>query len=106
MFYPRQVNELRMMTAAAAAAKSEDPKAIAAQMEDMKFATFDGGEAFMRKDDHQFFQDIYISSFGPLGPNDKFDEEHTGWGWKLVDVVKKENTVLPTTCKMERPPAS
>ena len=103
LFYPRSVNELRMVVAAAAAAKSDDPKAIAAQLEGMKFATLDGGEAFMRKDDHQFFQDIYMASFGPLGPGDKFDEEHTGWGWKLVATIKKENTLQPTTCKMERP---
>ena len=103
LFYPRSVNELRVLVAAAAAAKSDDPKAIAYQMEGMNFATLDGGEGFMRKEDHQFFQDIYISSFGPLGPGDKFDEEHTGWGWKLVAAVKKEDTLLPTTCKMERP---
>ena len=103
LFYPRSVNELRMLVEAAAAAKSEDPKAIATQMEDMKFATLDGGQAFMRKDDHQFFQDIYMASFGPLGPGDKFDEEHTGWGWKLVATIKKEDTLQPTTCKMERP---
>ena len=92
-----------MLVAAAAAAKSEDPKAIAEQMEGMKFAPLDGGEAFMRKDDHQLFQDIYMASFGPLGPGDKFDEEHTGWGWKLVATIKKEDTLQPTTCKMERP---
>ena len=31
----------------------------------MKFKTFMGGEGYMRKDDHQFFQDMYIANFGP-----------------------------------------
>jgi branched-chain amino acid transport system substrate-binding protein len=69
----------------------------------MKIEAFDGGDAFMRKDDHQFFQDMYISSLGVMDPGAKFDEEGTGWGWKSVGVVKAADTVLPTTCKMERP---
>jgi branched-chain amino acid transport system substrate-binding protein len=103
LFYPRAVNEMRMLAKAAAQAKSDDPKAIAPRLEGMTIEAFDGGEATMRKDDHQFFQDMYISSFGPLDPGAKFDEEGTGWGWKLVGAVKANDTVLPTTCKMERP---
>jgi branched-chain amino acid transport system substrate-binding protein len=103
LFYPRAVNEMRMLAKAAAQAKSDDPKAIAPQLEGMTIEAFDGGEATMRKDDHQFFQDMYISSFGPLDPGAKFDEEGTGWGWKLVGAVKANDTLLPTTCKMERP---
>ena len=103
LFYPRAVNEMRMLAKAAAEAKSTDAKAIAEKLEGTKAEVFDGGEGFMRKDDHQFFQPIYISSFGVLDPGAKFDEEGTGWGWKLVGAVKAEDTVLPTTCKMERP---
>jgi branched-chain amino acid transport system substrate-binding protein len=103
LFYPRAVNEMRMLAKAAAEAKSTDAKAIAETLEGMKAAVFDGGEGFMRKDDHQFFQPMYISSFGALDANAKFDEEGTGWGWKLIGAVKAEDTVLPTTCKMERP---
>ncbi len=103
LFYPRAVNEMRMLAKAAAEAKSDDPKAIAPQLEGMTIEAFDGGEARMRKDDHQFFQDMYISSFGPLDPGAKFDEEGTGWGWKLAGAVKANDTLLPTTCKMERP---
>jgi branched-chain amino acid transport system substrate-binding protein len=103
LFYPRAVNEMRMLAKAITQAKSDDAKAIAAQLEGMKVDAFDGGEAWMRKDDHQFFQDIYISSFGPLDPGAKFDEEGTTWGWKTIGVVKGNDTVLPTTCKMDRP---
>ncbi len=103
LFYPRAVNEMRMLAKAAAEAKSTDAKAVAEKLEGMKVEVFDGGEGLMRKEDHQFFQPMYISSFGTLDPGAKFDEEHTGWGWKLVGAVKTEDTVLPTTCKMERP---
>jgi branched-chain amino acid transport system substrate-binding protein len=101
--YPRAVNEMRMLAKAINQAKSDDAKAIAAQLEGMKIEAFDGGDAWMRKDDHQLFQDIYIGSFGPLDPGAKFDEEGTGWGWKTIGIVKGSDTVLPTTCKMDRP---
>ena len=103
LFYPRAVNEMRMLAQAVNQAKSDDSKAVAGQLEGMKGEGFDGGEIFMRKDDHQLFQDMFISSFGPLDPGAKFDEEGTGWGWRTVGVVKAYDTILPTTCKMERP---
>ena len=103
LFYPRAVNEMRMLAKAANEAKSNDAKAVAEKLEGMKVEVFDGGDGFMRKDDHQFFQPIYISSFGVQDPGAKFDEEGTGWGWKLIGAVKADDTVLPTTCKMERP---
>jgi branched-chain amino acid transport system substrate-binding protein len=101
--YPRVVNELRMLVLAVQAAKSDDPKAIAEKLEGMKIEALDGGEAFMRKDDHQFFQNMYIGSFGPLAAGAKFDEEKTGWGWTIAGTVKAKDTVLPTTCNMDRP---
>jgi branched-chain amino acid transport system substrate-binding protein len=103
LFYPRAVNEMRMLAKAVNQTKSDDPKMLAASFEGMKTEGFDGGEVSMRKDDHQLFQNMYIASFGPLDPGAKFDEEGTGWGWKTIGVVKANDTVLPTTCKMERP---
>ncbi|MBO0754095.1 MAG: branched-chain amino acid ABC transporter substrate-binding protein [Bradyrhizobiaceae bacterium] len=103
IYYPRALNEVRMLAKAIELAKSDDAKAVAEKLEGMKFTTFMGGEGFMRKEDHQFFQDMYISSFGPLDPGAKFDEEKTGWGWKTAGTVKAKDTVLPTTCSMNRP---
>ena len=34
----------------------------------MKVEVFDGGDGYMRKDDHQFFQPMYIRSSAPLDP--------------------------------------
>jgi branched-chain amino acid transport system substrate-binding protein len=103
LYYPRALNEVRMLVKAIELAKSDDAKAVAEKLEGMRFTTFMGGEGFMRKEDHQFFQDMYISSFGPLDPGAQFDEENTGWGWKNAGTVKAKDTVLPTSCNMNRP---
>ena len=44
-----------------------------------------------------------LQALGPLKAGEKFDEEGTGWGWRQVGAVDGKDTVLPTTCKMERP---
>jgi branched-chain amino acid transport system substrate-binding protein len=103
LWYPRAVNEMRMFKLAAEKANSTDPIKVAAALEDMKFDVLDGGEGFMRKEDHQFFQPIYISSFGTLTAKEPFDEENTGWGWHLVSKIDTPQTMLPTTCNMKRP---
>ena len=103
LWYPRAVNEMRMFKAAAEKANSIDPVKVAAALEDLKFEVLDGGQGVMRKDDHQFFQPIYISSFGKLAANEPFDEENTGWGWHLVSKVDTAQAMVSTTCKMARP---
>ena len=103
LFYPRAVNQMRMLAAAADKAKSLDPVKVAMALEGMDFDVFDGGKGSMRKDDHQFFQPMYIASFGDRTEKEPFDEEKTGWGWKMAAKIEADQTVLPTTCKMERP---
>ena len=103
MFFPAAVNEMRMLAASADKAKSVEPVKIALVLEGMEFEVFNGGKGYMRKDDHQFFQPTYIASFGELINGEPFDEEHTGWGWKVVAKIETAQTVLPTTCKMTRP---
>jgi branched-chain amino acid transport system substrate-binding protein len=102
-WYPRVVNELSMLKEAIIEAKSTDAKEVAAKLEGMKIKGFDGQDISMRKDDHQLYQNMYMFSFGPRGDGVKFEEEHTGWGWKTIGTIKAEDTVLPTICKMERP---
>jgi branched-chain amino acid transport system substrate-binding protein len=103
LYYPRVVNEMRMLAAAADKAKSLEPVKIALALEGMEFEVFNGGKGYMRKDDHQFFQPMYIASFGELTNDELFDEEKTGWGWKVVATIETAQTVLPTTCEMTRP---
>jgi branched-chain amino acid transport system substrate-binding protein len=103
IFYPRLFNEMRMLAAAINKAGSDDPKKVAPVLEDMKWQVYGGGDGFMRKDDHQFFQPLYVSSFGDRAGDEPFDEEGTGWGWRVAAKLDAKDTVLPTTCKMERP---
>jgi branched-chain amino acid transport system substrate-binding protein len=103
LFYPRAVNEMRMLSTAIEQAKSADPAKFAPKLEGMKAEVFNGGEGFMRADDHQFFQPMYIASLGPIAGNGIFDEEGTGWGWRLISKIETQNTMLPTSCKMARP---
>src|SRR5262249_50346429 len=103
LLYPRAVNETNMLVKAIQEANSVEPGKIAAKLEGMKVNVHNGGEGFMRADDHQFFQPMYIANLGPLAKDQPFDEENTGWGWKVIGKVDTQNTIVPTTCKMNRP---
>jgi branched-chain amino acid transport system substrate-binding protein len=48
---------------------------------------------------------MYIRSFGERSASEPFDEEKTGWGWRVVAKVDTADTILPTVCKMKRPNA-
>jgi branched-chain amino acid transport system substrate-binding protein len=103
IFYPKLFNETGMLFEAITDANSTDPVKIAAKLDGMKYKTFvTGQEGFMRSDDHQFFQPLFISSFGPVAAG-AFTEADTGWGWKVAASIATNDTVLPTTCKMKRP---
>jgi branched-chain amino acid transport system substrate-binding protein len=105
IYYPRLFNVTGMLFDAIKAANSDDPAKFIPKLEDMKYATFaSGGEGFMRKQDHQFFQPLYLSVFGPLDPaKQPFDEENTGWGWKQAAQIPTKDTLHPSTCEMKRP---
>jgi branched-chain amino acid transport system substrate-binding protein len=103
LFYPRAVNEIRMFVKAVQEANSADPLKVAAKLDGMKVTVYDGGDGFMRGDDHQFFQPMYIANLGPIGKDQPFEEEGTGWGWKVSGKIDTGDTILPTSCKMNRP---
>jgi branched-chain amino acid transport system substrate-binding protein len=103
LFYPRAVNEIRMFAKAVQEANSADPLKVAAKLDGMKVTVYNGGDGFMRADDHQFFQPMYIANLGPVGKDQPFEEEGTGWGWKVTGKIDTQDTVLPTSCKMNRP---
>ena len=99
-WYLRMKNQMEMFADALNKAKSADPKKVATVLADMKYKNALGAEVFMRPSDHSLFQDMYISSFGS---GTKHDEEKTGWGWKTIGLIKAQDTVIPTTCKMNVP---
>jgi len=103
LIFPRAVNEIRMFVRAAEEAKSVEPTKVAAKLDGMKATLYNGGEGFMRADDHQFFQPLYIANLGPLGKDQPFEEENTGWGWKVQGTIDTKDTAVPTSCQMKRP---
>jgi len=104
IYYPRLFNAMGMVFKAVEEAGSDDPVKFVPKLEGMRYVDFiDGKEGFMRADDHQYFQTMYISGLGPLGEKQPFDEEGTGWGWKVASSVAVDDTIVPTTCQMERP---
>ena len=102
-WYPRVRNEMEMLARAMNEAKSNDPKVFAEKLRGMKYKNIYGKDTYMRAEDHQFFQDMYISALTPMTGDMKFDEENTGWGWKLTATVPLADTDVPTTCKMAKP---
>ena len=63
-----------------------------------------GSSLWMRAEDHQMMQPIYLATFTKAGVKDvKYDVESTGYGWRTESRIEYKDTILPTTCKMERP---
>ncbi|HZP91370.1 MAG TPA: branched-chain amino acid ABC transporter substrate-binding protein [Burkholderiales bacterium] len=84
-------------------AGSADPVKVAKALEDMRY---DGGvgEVWMRADDHQIMEPLFVSTFVKAGRNGvKYDADDTGYGWKTDVRIEAKDNILPTTCKMERP---
>jgi branched-chain amino acid transport system substrate-binding protein len=102
-YYNTAKTELEMLARAMNEAKSADPLKVAKALEGMKYQS-DTGQVWMRADDHQLMQPIYIATFTKAGGKDvRHEVEGTGYGWKTDIRVESKDTVLPTTCKMERP---
>ena len=92
-----------MLTRSIEQSKSTDPTKVALAMENMK-ADQVTGEVYMRPENHQLIQPIFISTFSKANGKDvKFDVERTGFGFKTDARIEAKDTVLPTTCKFQRP---
>ncbi|WP_417684015.1 branched-chain amino acid ABC transporter substrate-binding protein [Roseibium sp.] len=104
VIFPRMFNATGMLFKAIEEAGSKDPGDFIPKLENMRYSVFsNGGDSFMRAEDHQFFQPLVISTFGPLDSSQPFDEEGTGWGWKKIGTIQAGQTIVPTTCEMKRP---
>ena len=97
---PRQ--QVEMLAQAINMSQSADPLKVANALHGMKYQS-DTGEVWMRADDHQLIQPQYIATLTAVGGIVKYDAEGTGFGWKTDVRIEAKDTILPTTCKMERP---
>ena len=102
-YYGTSKTAMEMLAKAINDAKSTEPLKVAKALEGMKFQG-DTGDMWMRAEDHQLMQPIYISTFTKAGGKDvKYDLEETGYGWKTDFRVEAKDTVMPTSCVMVRP---
>ena len=95
--------QMNMLAGAMKAAQSADPLQVAFALEGMKIEG-DAGELWMRSDDHQLMQPLFLATFAKAGKGVKYDVENLGLGWREEARIEGRDTVLPTTCRMERPP--
>jgi branched-chain amino acid transport system substrate-binding protein len=94
---------IEMLAAAIDKTGSPDPLKVAYAMEDMRLNDH-SGEVWMRKDDHQLVQPLYVSTMVKAdGRNVKFDIERSGLGFRTDARIAAQDTVLPSTCRMQRP---
>jgi branched-chain amino acid transport system substrate-binding protein len=84
-------------------AGSADPNQVAFAFEDMRFQGVTG-EVWMRADDHQLMETVFVATFTRAGARGvKHDADDTGFGWRTDVRIDAKDIVLPTTCRMERP---
>jgi branched-chain amino acid transport system substrate-binding protein len=103
LYWTTQIQALEMLAKAIEQAKSTDPVKVAKALEGMKLDG-DTGEVFMRADNHQLIQPLFVSTYSKVNGKDvKFDIERTGNGFKTDRRVEGKDTMMPTSCKMERP---
>ena len=95
-------NAVEMWAKAIDAANSTDPVKVAGALEGMRYDA-GTGTMWMRPDDHQLMQPQYAYIFTKAGPGAKHDVENTGFGWRTEGRIEADETILPHTCKMERP---
>ncbi len=96
----QSVNALAM---AIEKAGSADPAKVVPVLENLKFDD-DSGEVYIRADNHQLVQPLYISTLVKANGKDvKFDVEKTGLGFRTDARVEGKDTVMATTCKFQKP---
>lgn len=85
------------------AAGSVDPVKVAFSLEGAKFKGL-SGEVEMRKIDHQLQSPLFITSWSKTNGKDvKYDQDNTGYGWKVERKIEAYVAAQPTSCQMTRP---
>ncbi len=102
-YYQRVYNMFMMLKAAIEADQSTDPLDVAMNLRGMEWES-PTGTVYIREDDHQVHQDMYISVMAEQdGDQVKHDTENSGVGFRTVAKVDWQDTVLPTSCNMRMP---
>ena len=103
LYYSSIRESINALALAIEKAQSTDPAKVAPALETVKFED-DSGEIYIRADNHQLVQPLYISTLVKTNGKDvKYDVEKTGLGFRTDARVEGRDTVMPTTCKFQRP---
>jgi branched-chain amino acid transport system substrate-binding protein len=94
---------VEMLADAITRAHTTEAVAVAKALENAKY---DNGfvRAWMRADDHQLIQPLYVIEMDKVGaPGVRFDNEGSGYGFRTVLALPPERTETPSECHMKRP---
>ena len=94
---------IEMLADAVGKAGGTDAVAVAKALEGMKY---DNGfaRAWMRADDHQLIQPLYVIEMDKAGERGvRFDNEGSGYGFRTVLALPPEKTEPANECRMKRP---
>ncbi|MFT5933935.1 MAG: branched-chain amino acid transport system substrate-binding protein [Hydrogenophaga sp.] len=91
-----------VLSTAMAKAKSTDPVKVAAAMEGLKVANFNG-EVEMRKTDHQLQQPLFMAVWQKADAKYPYSPENTGMTLAPVQEYPSFIASTPTSCQMKRP---
>ncbi len=103
-YYTAQTHSsIGMLSQAIKQAKTTDPVKVAFAMEGAKFNSLNG-QVTMNKVDHQLQQPLYIGTWTKVdGKTVKYDQENTGYGWRMDKKIDAYLATQPTSCQMKRP---
>jgi len=103
LYYSSLRRGMGMLVTAMDKAGSTDPRTVAVAFEDMRYMD-DTGEIYMRGDNHQLLQALFVSTLVKAGSKGAaLDVERTGLGFRTDTRIDASKTLLPTTCRMKRP---
>jgi branched-chain amino acid transport system substrate-binding protein len=58
----------------------------------------------MRASDHQLQQAVYVATWSKVdGKKVLYDQENTGYGWRMESKLEPYVAAQPTSCQMKRP---
>jgi branched-chain amino acid transport system substrate-binding protein len=101
--YSPQGAVIEMLAQAMTQARSAEPEKVARALEGMTYEYLYGAVQ-MRADNHQLIQPLLITSVAKVdGKNIHFDWDNSGMGWMTERRIEGKETIMPTTCRMERP---
>ena len=97
-------NEFNMLARAIEVSSSTDPLRVAYALEDLRIQG-SMGEVWMRPDDHQLFEPMYIMTLTSVNGKDvKYSLGGTNIGTRTDARFEIPDTLVATRCQMNRPP--